>query len=76
VTEDTTNLVLEHLRAMRASLARIEGRLDTLAAETLALRRHQVSTDTLVNFDDDDIASIKVRLDRIERRLELAGPAE
>ena len=71
MTDDTTNLVLEHLRAIRSSLNRLENRVDTLAAEMLAMRQHQLGQDTLVNHDHAELAAVKVRLDRIERRLDL-----
>ena len=70
MTDETTNLVLEHLKSIRASVTRLEDKVDTFAAEMLAVRQHLGGTDALVNHDHDDIASIKVRLERIERRLE------
>lgn len=71
MTDEVENIILEHLRALRASLGRLEGKVDTLAAEMLAMRQHQLGTDTLLHHDHDDIAAMKARLDRIERRLDL-----
>lgn len=71
MTDETTNLVLEHLRALRAGQARVEDRLNTLAAEMLAMRQRQIGDDALLNHDHDEIAALKVRLDRIEKRLDL-----
>jgi len=70
MSEDTTNLVLDPLRAMRATLTRLENKVDTLAAEMLAMRRHQQGNDSLLNNDHTELAAVKARLDRIERRLD------
>jgi hypothetical protein len=71
VTDDTTNLVLEHLRAIRTDIARLGNRLDTMSAELTAIRQHLGGVVTIQDHDHGDIAEIKSRLDRIERRLEL-----
>jgi butyrate kinase len=69
--EDTTNLVLEHLRAIRSDIARLANRMDTMGAELTAIRQHLGGVVTIQDHDNGDIAEIKSRLDRIERRLEL-----
>jgi septal ring factor EnvC (AmiA/AmiB activator) len=79
MTDDTTNLVLEHLKRFQAGQDRIErelkeikGRLSQLEIGVASIRgdiahhsgdqaRQQLSIDTLAD-----------RIDRIERRLELA----
>jgi tetrahydromethanopterin S-methyltransferase subunit G len=71
MTDEVGNIILEHLKAMRSSLSRLEGKVDTVAAEMLAVRQHQQGSDTLLNHDHDEIAAMKARLDRIEHRLEL-----
>ncbi len=71
MTDDTTNLVLEHLRAIRTDIARLGNRLDTMSAELTAIRQHLGGVVTIQDHDHGDIAEIKSRLDRIERRLEL-----
>lgn len=45
--------------------------MDTLATEMTPMRHHLFGAITTLNHDHVDIAEIKVRLDRIERRLEL-----
>jgi hypothetical protein len=41
MTSDTTdNLILEHLRAMRADMAKMADRMDTMVAEMSAVRQH------------------------------------
>ena len=69
--EDTTNLVLEHLRAIRSDIARLANRMDTMGAELTAIPQHLGGVVTIQDHDHGDIAEIKSRLDRIERRLEL-----
>jgi hypothetical protein len=66
------NIVLEYLRAMRGDMAKMSDRLATMAAEMTAIRQHLAGFVSLQDHDHGDIAAIKVRLDRIERRLELA----
>ena len=74
MTEETENLVLEHLRAIRSDIALLKSDLRALQAEQAAmrleLRAHTLRLDHIV----EDTAEIKVRLDRIERRLDLTEP--
>ena len=69
---ETDNILLEHLRSIRADMSRMADRMDTIAAEMRATRQHVPGLTSLQNHDHADIAQIKTRLDRIERRLELA----
>ena len=71
MTAETENLVLEHLRAMRSDIARIKDDIQTMRVEMVALRQQVSSLLTIQEHDHVEIASIKVRLDRIEKRLEL-----
>ncbi|NDW05314.1 hypothetical protein [Jiella pacifica] len=71
MNENVENLVLEHLRSMRQQMARLEEKVDRLSAESLVIRQHVgglVGSNTL---SDHRFASLELRLDRIERRLEL-----
>jgi len=43
-----------------------------MSAEMTAIRQHLAGVVTIQEHDHTDIAAIKVRLDRIEKRLELA----
>jgi len=72
MNEKVENLMLEQLRAIRVDMSRMADRMDTLPAEMSSVRQHVMGVVTIQNHDHIDIASIKVRLDRIERRLELA----
>ena len=64
------NLVLEHLRAIRGEMSKMANWMETLSTEMTAMRHHLFGAITTQNHDHVDIAEIKVRLDRIERRLE------
>jgi len=63
------NIVLEHLRAIRGKLV---GEMQTMRAEMTAMRQFMAGMMTIQEHDHVDIAGIKSRLDRIEKRLELA----
>jgi hypothetical protein len=66
------NLILEHLRAIRGDMARMADRMETVSVEMTAMRQHLAGVVTIQEHDHTDIAALKVRLDRIEKRLELA----
>jgi hypothetical protein len=68
---DPENLVLEHLRAIRAEMGKMADWMQTLSVEMTAIRQHLSGVVTIQDHDHTDIASIKTRLDRIEKRLEL-----
>jgi tetrahydromethanopterin S-methyltransferase subunit G len=46
--------------------------MQTLSVEMTAIRQHLAGVVTIQEHDHTDISAIKVRLDRIEKRLELA----
>lgn len=65
------NLVLEHLRGIRTEMAKMADWMPTLSVEMTAIRQHLAGVVTIQERDHTDLATIKLRLDRIERRLEL-----
>jgi len=69
---EAENLMLEHLRAIRGDMAKMADRMETMSAEMTAIRQHLAGVVTIQEHDHGDIATIKTRLDRIEKRLELA----
>ena len=71
MNEKVENLILEQLRSMRTEMGRMSDRMDTLATEMRAIRHQHAAVTTLQEHDHGDVATIKVRLDRIERRLDL-----
>ena len=66
------NLVLEQLRAIRGDLSKLVDEMQTMRVEMTAIRQHMAGMMTIQEHDHVDIAGIKNRLDRIEKRLELA----
>ena len=69
---EADNLMLDHPRAIRGDMAKMADRMETMSAEMTAIRQHLAGIVTIQEHDHGDIASIKTRLDRIEKRLELA----
>ena len=74
------NLVLEHLRALRAGQDRIEDeikevkhRLTSVESGITGIRRDGAGTQDDVYRQQATMDKLKERLDRIERRLELGG---
>ncbi len=66
------DLMLEHLKAIRADMSKMADRMDTMSVEMTEIRQHLSGVVTLQEHDHSDIASLKARLERIEKRLELA----
>lgn len=65
------NIMIEHLKAIRADMSKMASKMETMSAEMTAIRQHLAGVMTIQEHDHADIASLKSRLDRIERRLEL-----
>jgi hypothetical protein len=65
------SIVLEHLRALRGGMGKMLDWMQTINAEMSAMRQHMAAVLTIQQHDHGDIANIKLRLDRIERRLDL-----
>jgi hypothetical protein len=69
--EETTNLVLEHLRHIRT---RVDGLTDDMRQVILrlgAVKRHVAGLHISDVSQNAEIDLIKTRLERVERRLEL-----
>jgi len=71
MNENVENLLLEHMRAIRADMYRMSDSMRLFAAELTAIRQHLAGVTTLQDHDHGDIAALKVRVERIERRLDL-----
>lgn len=73
----TNELLLEQLKTIQTKLARISGDIAEIKEEN---RAHRSLTSALVQNDElrgTQVAHIQIRLDRIERRLDLVdAPAE
>jgi hypothetical protein len=72
MTDKTDNLVLEQLRAMRAQNDRILEELRNLQTAFIASRHHGRGVEITPDKHQDELVSLQLRVDRIERRLELA----
>ena len=78
MAENVENLVLEHLRALRAGQDRIEHKLSELSSRITSLeasmarsRLDNLSTQEDVYRQQGAIDRINERLERVERRLDL-----
>ncbi|CAN5718777.1 hypothetical protein BH23PSE1_BH23PSE1_14550 [soil metagenome] len=68
---EVENLMLEHLKRFQAPMARFEEKLDGVAADMRGMKQHMAAFMTSESNQDAGIAAIQVRLERIERRLDL-----
>lgn len=65
------NLAPGHLKRFQAQMARVGETVDEVAADVRGVKQHMAAFLTSEFNQDTSIASIKTRLDRIERRLDL-----
>jgi hypothetical protein len=65
------NLVLEHLPGIRGEMGKMADWMHTMSVEMTAIRQHLAGVVTIQEHDHGDIAGIKARLERIEKRLDL-----
>ncbi len=70
---ETDTIVLEHLPAIRRDMAKLADDVKGLKAEMVATRHIMSGVVTLQDRDHADISHLKVRVDRIEQRLDLVG---
>jgi len=75
VTADIESLVLEHLRAIRATLATHGERLERMEIRLGSLEQYQALFHTDMATANVHLDHIAKRIERIERRLELTEPA-
>jgi len=73
MTEKTENLVLELLRAMRSDIANIKQDIREMKGQLISIRHYLVVTDSDAGPNEEGIAHLQVRVERSERRLELAS---
>jgi len=71
MTENTENLVLEYLRAMRGDIGDIKGRLDRMDLRLSAIEQTIGSLYALSASDRETLQGVIKRVERIERRLDL-----
>ena len=71
MTEETTNLVLEQLRQIRATLEVMSDRIARVELRLTAVEGHLANLLLAEASQNSEIDKIKRRLDRIERQLDL-----
>jgi predicted nucleic acid-binding Zn-ribbon protein len=71
MTADVENLVLEHLRAIRADIADLKREVTGNTLQIAALGQQVAGLTTAVYGGKSDLEDIKRRVERLERRLEL-----
>lgn len=68
---EVENLMLEHLKRFQAQLSRVEEKVDETAADIRSVKQHMAAFLTSEVNHDASMAAFKLRLERIERRLDL-----
>ena len=69
--DNISHLMLEQFRLIRTQIDRVYEEVRALKVDVLSLRHSGRSRDLILDQDHDDVAALKIRVDRIERRLEL-----
>lgn len=72
MTENTENLVLEHLRAIRADIGDIKDRVTQVELNTAMLGQKRGALTTAVYSGKNETQDLWRRVERIEQRLELS----
>ncbi|HEY9012585.1 MAG TPA: hypothetical protein VIN06_16380 [Devosia sp.] len=76
MTDEVGNLVLEHLKRLQAEMAHMREEQRTSYSGQPAIQQTLNAHSTLLHQCLEDIAGVRIRLDRIARRLDLVEPAK
>ena len=76
MTDEPDSIVLRYLQGIDRKVDAIAERVDDLAAEMRASRTHMTGFMQDHARHDEGMASMRLRFDRTERRLEIQDPAE
>jgi hypothetical protein len=71
MNEKVENLILEHLRAMRSDLSSVKEDVNGIRAEMRAMKQQMAAFMAHEATQDGDIASVKLQLERIGKRLDI-----
>lgn len=71
MTADIENLVLEHLRAIRADMADVKLRVTQIDVQLSAMGQQMAGLTGAVYSGKTDIDELRRRIERIEKRMEL-----
>ncbi|MDX2238801.1 MAG: hypothetical protein NW203_14655 [Hyphomonadaceae bacterium] len=74
MSDDTANLVLEHLRAIRADLSEVRSGVARLDVRMGTIETHPAGFQLSEVRQNSELDQLRARLDRIEKRLELVEP--
>ena len=75
MTDNTENLILEHLRAIRSTLSDHGERLNRIELRLATIEQTLGSLYALSGSDRETLTALTRRIERIERRLELRDEA-
>jgi hypothetical protein len=64
--DNISHLMLEQFRLIRTQIDRVYEEVRALKVDVLSLRHSGRSRDLILDQDHDDVAALKVRVDRIE----------
>ncbi len=78
MTEKVTNeLIYEVLKSMQARMSNVDDGIRDIKGELVGIRGHMIATQTDIQNIYGRLGSIEVRVERIERRLDIIHePAE
>lgn len=71
MAESTDNLVLEHLRHIRAKVDRVDERLDRIEGRVGSIEQILSAMHTAQVVHQQNLDQLNRRVDRVEKRLEL-----
>lgn len=71
MTADIENLVLEHLRAIRADMADVKLRVTQIDIQLSAMGQQLAGLTSAVYSGKSDMDDLRRRIERLEKRLEL-----
>lgn len=71
MNEKVESLILEHLRAMRADMSSMKDEIAGIRAEMRSMKQHLAAFMSHEVAQDGDIATVKLQLERIGRRLDI-----
>ena len=71
MTEVDGSLILEHLKRLRDRMSRMEQAIQSVATGIRGLKRREIADLSSEVSQDNRIADLAVRVDRIERRLDI-----
>lgn len=72
--DELASLTLEHLRAIRADMGELKARMTGVEIQLSAMGQQLAGLTTAVYSGRSEMDGFRQRLERIERRLDLADP--